>query len=41
MSLRTFNIYYLERYDLINKISSQDVRLFMKDFDIIELGQLP
>ena len=31
----------LERYDLINKISSQDIRLFMKDFDILELGQLP
>lgn len=33
--------FYLERYDLINKISSQDIRLFMKDFDILELGQLP
>lgn len=30
-----------ERYDLINKISSQDIRVFMKDFDILELGQLP
>lgn len=34
-------ILILERYDLINKISSQDIRLFMKDFDILELGQLP
>ena len=35
------NLYILERYDLINRISSQDVTLFMKDFDILDLGQLP
>jgi peroxin-5 len=40
MSLRNF-FFKLERYDLINKISSQDIRVFMKDFDILELGQLP
>lgn len=40
MSLRNLHP-ILERYDLINKISAQDVRLFMKDFDILELGQLP
>ncbi len=40
MSLRNF-VSKLERYDLINKISSQDIRVFMKDFDILELGQLP
>ena len=35
------NLYILERYDLINRISSQDVTLFIKDFDILDLGQLP
>jgi hypothetical protein len=34
-------LFILERYDLINRISSQDVSLFVKDFDILDLGQLP